>query len=82
VYAGRVQGVGFRYSAQHLAQHFPVAGHVRNLANGNVELAAEGSVEAVNEFLQTLASHMNDYIESASVREEEPTGLTGFRIRY
>src|SRR5690242_1162817 len=30
-YSGRVQGVGFRYTAQQLAAGYPVAGFVRNL---------------------------------------------------
>src|SRR5439155_885059 len=37
-YSGRVQGVGFRYTAQGLAADYAVAGYVRNLANGDVEL--------------------------------------------
>ena len=28
-YSGRVQGVGFRYTAQHLAAGYAVAGHVQ-----------------------------------------------------
>ena len=31
LYEGRVQGVGFRYTARGLAGGFPVAGFVRNL---------------------------------------------------
>jgi acylphosphatase len=82
VYSGRVQGVGFRYAAQHLAEHYPVAGFVRNLANGNVELLAQGAREAVDEFLQSVARRMADYVETATVQEEESRQLKGFRIRY
>ena len=41
-YAGRVQGVGFRYTVKSLATGFDVTGMVRNLLDGRVELAAEG----------------------------------------
>src|SRR5690349_7212233 len=30
-YSGRVQGVGFRYTARSIAQLFPVTGYVKNL---------------------------------------------------
>jgi acylphosphatase len=82
VYSGRVQGVGFRYTAQQLAGGFPVAGYVRNLANGNVELMAEGAIEDVNGFLDSLGSRLSAYIERSQVQEEQTAGLVGFRIRY
>ena len=42
LFQGHVQGVGFRYATHGLAQRFAVAGYVRNLADGRVELVAEG----------------------------------------
>ena len=42
LYSGRVQGVGFRYTTQALAAGHPIAGYVRNLPTGEVELVAEG----------------------------------------
>ena len=44
---GRVQGVGFRYSASIEAEYRALTGWVRNLPNGRVELVAEGSAKAV-----------------------------------
>jgi len=41
-YSGHVQGVGFRYTCQSLARGFDVAGYVRNLPCGRVELVVEG----------------------------------------
>ena len=51
VVQGRVQGVGFRYSARGKAQKLGVAGYARNLPDGGVELEAEGDPGAVEEFL-------------------------------
>jgi acylphosphatase len=43
LYSGDVQGVGFRYAAKSVATGFEVTGTVRNLADGRVELIAEGA---------------------------------------
>ena len=42
-YSGRVQGVGFRYAVKQVAAGFDVAGTIRNLPDGRVELMAEGA---------------------------------------
>ena len=42
LYAGHVQGVGFRYTVKQVATGFDVTGAVRNLPDGRVELVAEG----------------------------------------
>src|SRR5947207_6071537 len=81
-YTGRVQGVGFRYTAQHLAKDFAVAGYVRNLPSGDVELAAEGAAEQVDAFLDAVSRQMAGYIEQTFVQEAEPCRYKGFHIRY
>ncbi len=39
---GRVQGVGFRYHTQQVAQEIGCVGWVRNLSDGTVECVAQG----------------------------------------
>ena len=51
---GRVQGVGFRFFAQDVAQELDLAGWVRNLPDGSVEAYAEGPKEALEAFMQRL----------------------------
>jgi acylphosphatase len=52
--SGRVQGVGFRYTARYLAQGLGLAGWVRNADDGSVELFVQGPAEAVAKFLERI----------------------------
>ena len=83
IISGRVQGVGFRFSAYDKAKELALAGYVRNLPNGDVEIVAEGS----RENLQMLAAWAHLGPPSAHVTEvrEEWSDFTGeftdFQIR-
>jgi acylphosphatase len=81
-YSGRVQGVGFRYTAQHLAAGFAVAGWVRNCPDGDVELVAEGGADEVERFLAAIAARMAGHIARTVVRDMPPEGHNGFHIRH
>ncbi len=81
-YSGRVQGVGFRYTAQYLAAGYSVGGYVRNLPGGDVELVVEGEAEAVDRFLAAIAARMAENIAHATVADEPPAGRKGFQIRH
>jgi len=82
VYSGRVQGVGFRYATQELADGFAVAGYVRNLPNGQVEVVAQGAPEEVEAFLAAIARRMTGYIGETSVHDVPAEDFKGFRIRH
>jgi acylphosphatase len=47
VVSGRVQGVGFRFFTQDIARREGLTGIVRNLADGRVEVVAEGDDESL-----------------------------------
>jgi acylphosphatase len=52
--AGRVQGVGFRWFVREHARQLQIAGWVRNLSSGNVEVAASGTDAAIQTLLDIL----------------------------
>jgi acylphosphatase len=83
LYAGRVQGVGFRVTARHLACGYEVSGAVRNLADGRVELVAEGTRAELEAFLEGIAtSDLSGYIANRTESWGPAEGnLRGFSIR-
>ena len=83
LYAGHVQGVGFRYTAQRLARGYSVTGFVRNLGDGRVELVVEGESGEVDRFLEDISDRMGHYVRSATGKRSSPTGeFSDFRIRF
>jgi acylphosphatase len=81
---GRVQGVAYRFFAEKWAASLDVTGWVRNLADGRVEVVAEGDAGSVEMFLDRLREGPRlARVESFEVRKEAATGeLTGFRIAF
>lgn len=80
---GRVQGVGFRYTVRQYANQYGLSGWVKNLADGNVEVAVEGSESKIDEFLSIIDSHFSGYIRNTNKSYQVIQGNTGgFEIRY
>ena len=83
VIMGRVQGVGFRWFAHDAAQRQGIHGWVRNLADGRVEVMAEGDADALDHFEAAVRrgpSHAR--VEGFDVEDQVPAGrATGFEIR-
>ena len=79
-FSGRVQGVGFRYTALALAREFEVAGYVQNLPDGRVRLEVEGEASEVAGFVGALEEQMRGYVRdverTAGRRAQQFTGFT------
>lgn len=81
VFHGRVQGVGFRYTAKHLAQSIGLAGWVRNEYDGTVLMEVQGREPMIFKMMEDLNRSMFIDIswidaEDIPVKEE-----SGFKVR-
>ncbi len=80
--SGRVQGVGFRYSALRAAASLGIKGFVRNLGNGGVYLEAEGGEKELDAFLRWCAEGPPlARVDSLSVTDGEIRHFTTFEVR-
>lgn len=81
---GRVQGVAYRFFAEKCAARLGITGWVRNLADGRVEVLAEGASGQVETFLERLKEGPSlARIDGFEVRREPSTGeFQDFRIAF
>ncbi len=75
-YSGRVQGVGFRYTAQSLAQRLRVSGWVRNEPDGSVCLVAVGTHDALAALEQGIDEHLGPGINEIRAFDPSPDQVT------
>jgi len=68
-FSGRVQGVGFRYTAKTVATGFEITGTIKNLTDGRVELVAEGDHAELDAFRAAL----HDAGLAGFIRDEQVT---------
>ena len=81
---GRVQGVMYRDFAQRKARRLRLVGYVRNLADGSVEVVAQGTREALEAYAEKLRrGPLLAHVERVEVSWHEPTQAhPDFSIRW
>ena len=84
LYSGKVQGVGFRMTAEDTATQFGVVGWVKNLRDGRVEVLAEAEEAALERFLETLRTGpMRNFIQHIELSWSASSDtFSEFEIRY
>ena len=83
IFKGRVQGVGFRYTAQRIASLSQLTGFVRNLPDGSVEMLAQGPLKDIENCLQDIQESFNDYIRETKINDIPPDPrYTNFQIIF
>lgn len=82
-YSGRVQGVGFRFTARDLARDLGVTGWVKNLRNSRVELVAEAEEDILKDFLKRINQYFSHYIQDVEIDWQPATGeFRDFSINF
>jgi len=79
---GQVQGVGFRYVANLIAEKYGLYGWVKNNKDGSVTLVVEGIEESINEMLDYLKKFFKENIDELEEKEEPEEKLTSFEIKH
>ncbi|MCI7240801.1 acylphosphatase [Aerococcus suis] len=75
--SGRVQGVGFRATAQSIAKQMGLSGSVANLSSGDVAIELQGNRQERDDFFKNLKNSQQnralqiDTIESQGITDKE-----------
>ncbi|MFZ2149534.1 MAG: acylphosphatase [Sedimentisphaerales bacterium] len=72
IFTGRVQGVGFRFTARRAADRCQLTGFVRNAPNGTVEMLAQGRPEDIDDCIQDIEEYFAGYIRETKIEEIPP----------
>ena len=68
IFSGRVQGVGFRYTACYLARSLGLTGWVKNLWDGDVEMEVQGDEASMERLVELL--HQGRFIRIERMETE------------
>ncbi len=83
IFAGRVQGVNFRWTTCRVAQRFDVTDWVRNERDGSARCVAEGDPAELDALVKAVQQAMAGYIEETRVSRADAQGdLEGFGRQY
>lgn len=83
IFVGRVQGVGFRFTAYHIANRHKLTGFVRNLPDGTVEMLAQGKSEQVDDCIREIQDSFTGYVRDTRIEDVAPDPQYGrFNITF
>jgi acylphosphatase len=83
VFSGRVQGVGFRFTALNIASQYRLTGYLHNLPNGDVEMFAQGSEKIVDECIRDIKEFFAGSINHIDIEDAAPNPkCNDFKITF
>ncbi|ABH02424.1 acylphosphatase [Borreliella afzelii] len=85
--SGKVQGVGFRFFTEQVANNMKLKGFVKNLNDGRVEIVAFFNTKEQIKKFENLLKNGNRYsnienIEKKTLDEKYPFQFNNFKIYY
>lgn len=83
--SGTVQGVGFRWSVQTLAQSCKLHGTVQNNPDLTVTIRLQGSKDEINHFIELLPSQLSPFAHLEKIETNSLGKLAkmhGFHVLY
>lgn len=80
-FGGRVQGVGFRYTAQYAAQMQGLTGWVRNEWDDTVTMEIQGEAEKIDKVIYRLNASRSIRIDRMGMMEMSLQDEKGFHVR-
>jgi acylphosphatase len=83
-YSGTVQGVGFRFMAENIANSLGLTGWVKNLSDGRVEVLCEGEEADLISFIDKMKNGpLKRYVVFADAEWEDPRNeFRDFAVRF
>ncbi len=83
IFIGRVQGIGFRFTALNIANRCQLTGLVRNLSDGSVEMIANGYPDDIDDCVRDIKESFAGYIRETRIEEITPkTEYKDFKITF
>ena len=82
IFHGRVQGVGFRYTAKYLARSMNLTGWVKNEYDGTVVMEVQGREAMIFELMKGLNRNQFIQIDWIDTEEKETETESSFEVKY
>lgn len=82
IFHGRVQGVGFRYTAYQIARECSLTGWARNEYDGSVTVEVQGSESGIEDFINALGEQRFINISELERIVLDPIEEKSFRVTY
>ena len=81
-YSGTVQGVGFRWTAQSVANSLKLTGWVKNCSDGTVEVMCKGEEADVKKFIKKIKQTKASFFGEMTNNHFQVIGDKAFDYNY
>ncbi len=80
---GKVQGVFFRDNTRRKSIELGLKGYTKNLADGTVEVVAQGDEDKINELIEFIKNNPGaSNVEGVKLRHKEPENFKNFEVLH